>query len=295
MTTTSGPTHPPPDRRINAYRSDLAAVSLKGIVSAPRYAEGTWGQVVRPSVMVQREPNPDSPIDTEALFGEVATVFDTANGWAWIQLARDGYVGYVPLEALSGDIHWPTHRVRALGTFIYPEPNIKVPPLMHLSLNSALSAGELVEANGAQFHKLTTGGYVVMRHVVEEGRHVRDFVEVAERFIGTPYLWGGCTRIGIDCSGLVQMALQAAGIDAPRDSDMQRDQLGETVLVPKDLESLVRGDMIFWAGHVGIMVDGIMFIHANAHHMAVTVETLPEASERIARAGSKITAIKRLG
>jgi cell wall-associated NlpC family hydrolase len=135
---------------------------------------------------------------------------------------------------------------------------------------------------------------VVNRHIAENGRYARDFVEVAERFIGTPYLWGGRTRVGIDCSGLVQMSLEAAGMNAPRDSDMQMRELGEPIAVSETLDDFQRGDLVFWKGHVGIMLDGVMFLHANAHHMAVAVETLPEVAERNLKAGSAIIAVKRM-
>lgn len=278
------------DRRRNAYRDDLAANNVRNLVQAPRYVDGDWAQVTHASTAVRRLPEATAPVDTEALFGEVVVVYEVANGWAWVQLVRDSYVGYIRAEALSANVEWPTHKVRAIGTFVYPDRNIKSPPLTHLSLSSSFGVAEMDD----QFCSLTTGGYVVTRHVAEIDMYARDFVEVAERFIGTPYLWGGRTRIGIDCSGLVQVALEAAGISAPRDSDMQRDEIGIDIEVPDDLEGLLRGDLIFWDGHVGILVDGIMLLHANAHHMAVTVETLPEAAERIARSGSKITAIKRL-
>lgn len=280
----------PLDRRRNAIRDDLAANNIRNLVQAPRYVDGEWAQVTHASTAVRRSPNPNAPVDTEAMFGEVVVVYEVANGWAWVQLVRDSYVGYVRAEALSANVEWPTHKVRSLGTFVYTAPDIKSPPLTHLSINSSFCVAETDE----QFCRLTTGGYVVTRHVAEIESYARDFVEVAERFIGTPYLWGGRTRVGIDCSGLVQVALEAAGISAPRDSDMQRDELGIDVEIPGDLEGLLRGDLIFWDGHVGILVDGIMLLHANAHHMAVTVETLPEAVERISRSGSPITAIKRL-
>lgn len=284
------PGQKPLDRRRNAFRDDLAANNIRNLVQAPRYVDGEWAQVTHASTEVRRRPDPNAPVDTEALFGEVVVVYEVANGWAWVQLVRDSYVGYIRAEALSANVEWPTHKVRALGTFVYTAPDIKSPPLTHLSLNSSFCVAETDD----QFCRLTTGGYVVTRHVAEIESYARDFVEVAERFIGTPYLWGGRTRVGIDCSGLVQVALEAAGISAPRDSDMQRDELGIDVEIPDDLEGLLRGDLIFWDGHVGMLVDGIMLLHANAHHMAVTVETLPEAVERISRSGSPIRAIKRL-
>jgi cell wall-associated NlpC family hydrolase len=278
------------DPRRYAYRADLAALSLSGEVDAPRYAPGAAFRLVRSAVPLRRRPDLASPVDTEVLFGETVTVYDEAEGWAWVQLEHDRYVGYLPADVLSAKDAEPTHRVKALGTFVYPAPDIKTPPLMHLALNS------LVVATGQEglFTMLAGGGYVVTRHLVEKGRFARDFAEIAERLIGTPYLWGGRTRIGIDCSGLVQTALEAAGLACPRDSDMQETELGAQVLVPESLEGLERGDLVFWKCHVGIMADGLMLVHANAHHMAVVAETLPEAAERIQRQGSKITSIKRL-
>lgn len=277
------------DPRRHAFRSDLAAKSLSGLVKAPTYAEGKLAQVARPSVPLRKTPETSSEVQTEALFGETVTVYDQAKGWAWIQLTRDDYVGYVPADTLSNDVREPSHRVKALGTFIYAAPDIKAPALTHLSINSRLA----VEEKDDQFCRLAGGGFVVTRHITEHDHFVRDYVDVTERFIGTPYLWGGRTRIGIDCSGLVQVALEAAGIPAPRDTDMQQVELGSTVLVPDNLDGLVRGDLVFWKGHVGVMADGIMMIHANAHHMAVTVETLPEAVDRIARTGIELATIKR--
>lgn len=288
-------TDPPPaplllDPRRYPYRADLAAESLYGRVSAPRYAPGKPAQVVRPSVPLRRRPVAGQGFDTEALLGERVTVYEVAERWAWVQLERDGYVGYVPADALGHDVVETTHRVKSIGTFIYPAADIKSPLLMHASLNAELA----VVDGDERFSRLAQGGYVVTRHIAEKDRFVRDFVDIAERLTGTPYLWGGKTRIGLDCSGLVQVSLHAAGVECPRDSDLQEAELGTNVLVPDDLEGLRRGDLVFWKGHVGIMVDGLMLLHANAHHMATVAETLPEAVERIAKAGLKVSAIKRL-
>ena len=281
----------PPDPRVNAWRANLAAKSLEGVVQAPRFVEGSSRQVAWPVAPLRRNPVTAAGLDTELLFGETVTVYDQTEGWAWVQAHRDRYVGYVPADALQAPSTPPTHTVSALGTFIYPVADIKAPPLMHVSLGSQLAIDERQE----RFSRLATGGYVVNRHIAEAGRPARDFVEIAERFIGTPYLWGGRTRIGLDCSGLLQVCLQAAGQLPPRDSDMQEIQLGLRIKTKDGLEGLERGDLVFWKGHVGIMLDGVMMIHANAHHMAVSVEPLSDAAARIAKTGAPITSIKRLG
>jgi cell wall-associated NlpC family hydrolase len=278
------------DPRRTVYRRDLAAKSLYGKVSVPRYAQPVPAQVVRSAVPLRDQPSASRGFLTEALYGELVDVYEERDGWAWIQLKRDRYVGYVPADALTQNIVEPTHRVRALGTFVYPSPDIKTPPVMHLSLNAQV---RVVGANET-FCALEAGGFVVARHVTETGRFARDFVEIAERFIGTPYLWGGRTRIGIDCSGLVQVSLEAAGMKAPRDTDMQQAELGYDIAIDESYEGYERGDLVFWKGHVGIMADAVTLVHANAHHMAVTAETLPEAVQRIAKSGSEVLAIKRL-
>jgi cell wall-associated NlpC family hydrolase len=277
------------DRRRMVARADLAAVEFEGLVTAPRYVTGRPGQIVRAAVAMRGEPSFSGGLENEALFGEHVRVYDVAEGWAWIQLVRDRYVGYVPADAVSADVKPITHRVSALGTFVYPVADIKAPPILHLSIASRLS----VKAEAGTFLELATGGFVVARHVQPIERSQRDFVEIAERFIGTPYLWGGRTRLGLDCSGLVQLAFDAAGVDAPRDSDMQRAEIGAEVAIPADLEGLQRGDLVCWPGHIGIMADGVMLVHANAHHMAVVIEPLAIAADRIAKAGSSITAVRR--
>ena len=193
-------------------------------------------------------------------------------------------------RALSADVKPSTHKVRAPGTLLYAAADAKALTGPHLGMTALLSVAE----TGAVFSRLAEGGFVPTRHIAELNRFAPDFVAVAERFAGTPYVWGGKTRLGLDCSGLVQVAMHAAGLDCPRDSDMQLAELGREVAIRDDLDGLERGDLVFWKGHVGIMTDGFLLLHANAHHMAVVVEPLSGAVDRIARAGLPIAAIRRI-
>ncbi len=279
-----------PDPRRNPWRNDLAAESLRAAVDVESYVAGSDRQVARAVAPIRRKPETRTSLETEVLFGERVTVYDETDGWSWVQLARDRYVGYIRSDALSRELTTPTHRVKAIGTFVYSEADIKSPPMMHLSLNAEVS---IVQERDA-FAELVGGGYIVSRHLNERGRYARDFVEIAARLLGTPYLWGGRTRMGVDCSGLVQIAMEAAGLPCPRDSDMQQSELGENVTYNADFDGLRRGDLVFWKGHVGIMSDGMMLLHANANHMSTVIEPLSEAVARITRSGDTVTAIKRL-
>jgi cell wall-associated NlpC family hydrolase len=276
------------DRRLTPVRPDLAAAYLRGVVDAPRYADGGTMQVVEASAPLRRAPAPDAPLETQALYGETVTVYDEAEGWAWAQLDRDLYVGYLPLAALGASTE-PTHRVSALRTHAYPGPSIKLPPRMALSLGVRLA---IVRQEG-HFAVSVDGLWLWRRHLAEVGSAESDFVAVAEFFLETPYLWGGRTSEGIDCSGLAQTALTAAGIAAPRDSDMLA-ALGEPVAADGQAP-LARGDLVFWKGHVGIMRDGQTLLHANGFHMKVVSEPLEEAKARIAASGGgEVTSVRRL-
>jgi len=278
-----------PDPRRHAYRGDLAAEPLRGLVEARRFVKGDPRQVAAPSLPLRREPRFDATLDTEALRGEVVTLYDESEGWAWVQLSRDGYVGYMPSEGLTPRLVAPTHRISALRTYVYPEPDGKTPPLALLSLNASVAA----RGDDGKFLALEDNGYVVASHAAPIGAAEPDFVAVAEGFLGTPYLWGGRTSIGLDCSGLVQLALEAAGHSAPRDADMQAQELGRAVDWRKGA-ALRRGDLVFWEGHVGIMTTAKDFLHANAFHMAVAAEPFARASKRIEAAGYEVTCVRRL-
>jgi cell wall-associated NlpC family hydrolase len=278
-----------PDPRLTPARPDLADIRLKGVVAAERYVEGEAARVVLPSAPLRRAPRPDAGLDTEAVMGDAVTVYETRDGFAWVQFARDGYVGYLPAEALGPADPAPTHRVAALRTFVYPAPDLKRPHLAHLSLGAAFAA----EAREGEYWQLARGGFVFAGHAVALETAEPDFAATAERLVGTPYLWGGRTSLGLDCSGLVQLCLQNAGRPCPRDADQQERALGAPL--PPGLDGLQRGDLVFWKGHVGLMLDADRLIHANGHHMAVAVEPLREAVERIAeKSFGAVTSIRRL-
>src|SRR5271170_3214581 len=262
------------DPRVTPARSDLAAAHLRGQVEAARFVEGTEFEVFDPVAPVRRAPVPDAALETEALKGERVTIYDEdGEGFGWGQLDSDRYVGWLPMNALRAPGHQPTHKVAALRTILFPGRSIKAQPVEGLPLGCRLA----VTGDDGQLARLATGGFVPVYHLVPLEAAAPDFVAVAERFIGVPYLWGGKTSLGIDCSGLVQVALTACGIPCPRDSDMQR-ALG-TEVPAGDLAGLRRGDLVFWKGHVAVMRDAAAFLHANAFHMAVAAEPAREVIE----------------
>ncbi len=286
----------PLDPRLHAFRPDLADARLEGRVTAERFVDGTPRRVTAPVAPMKRVPRPDAPLDTELLCGEAVDVFEeTGEGWSWVQNRTDGYVGYVSSEALGAADPAPSHRVVVLRTFVYPGPDMKLPATAWLSLGSAIALGDEVETRGTRFRLLAGGaGAVVAAHVAPlDAPPEPDFVAVAERFAETPYLWGGRTSLGLDCSALVQLALMAAGRSCPRDTDMQEATLGRPVAGGGD-GALERGDLVFWKGHVGILRDAGRLLHASGHHMRVVTEPLTAAIARIATTAGPPTSVRRL-
>jgi len=270
------------DNRVTPVRSDLAAAHLKGTVDAPRYAEGEKFSVCAGRTGLRVRPSTDAAQDSELLFGEVFTVYDRAHGWAWGQAANDLYVGYVAEEALTAPFAAEA-KVSALLAPVFPAADLKTPVRDFLPLNAAVP----VLAREGDYVNVGTG-FVHRRHLAAETQ--KDFVAIAERFLGVPYVWGGKTAAGLDCSGLIQTALQAVGKAAPRDTDMIEKALGDAVPV----SGVRRGDLVFWKGHMGVMLDEKRLLHANAFHMAVAIEPLAEAIARIEKAAGPVTSVKRL-
>lgn len=276
------------DPRLHACRPDLADAALAGQVQAERFVTPQLMQVVEPVITLHKAPRFDAMQLTQALFGEQVKLFHEEEGWAWVQLVKDGYVGYVNGNALSPQVVQPTHRIAVPSTFMYPEASLKTLPAVPLTLNAQVAV--MAETGG--YSRLSNGLFVFSAHLKRQDDVEQDFVAVAELFRHVPYFWGGKSVRGLDCSGLVQLALEACGRPALRDSDMQEQTLGETLLI-NDLDSLRRGDLVFWNGHVGIMTDERTLLHANGHHMMVVAEPLKDAVDRIAAKYGQLTSVKR--
>ncbi|MFD2237886.1 C40 family peptidase [Aureimonas populi] len=281
----------PLDPRLNAFRPDLADRRLDGRVRAARFVGGAARRVTAPLAALRRRPASDAPLETQALAGEAVLVFDEpGEGWAWVQLESDSYVGWMESEALGPPAGAPSHEVSVPRTLVFPGPDIKLPPVSDLPMGARIAARGVAEDRNARYVLIEPFGAVVEQHLRPVGAAAaEDFVSVAERFLGAPYLWGGKSVLGMDCSGLVQLSLAMTGRAAPRDTDMQ-----EAFFAPVgEKEPRRRGDLIFWKGHVGLMLDGERLLHANAHHMMTAVEPLAEAVARLAARGAPVTSVRR--
>ncbi len=249
--------------------------------------EGKPARLVLAATDVQKAPRRDAMRMTQALMGEVVRVFETQEGWAYVQLATDGYVGYVEEEALGPVGTTSTHWLSVPSSFTYPAADLKTSPVAEIFLGAHIS---ITTVEGS-YARTKEGRFLPVSHVKKIGEYLSDPASIAAQFLHTPYLWGGKTARGLDCSGLIQLALNACGINALRDTDMQEASLGRAV---EKGEPLCRNDLVFWKGHVGILSGPESLIHANGTHMQVVEEPLAEAIGRIAAAGSEVTSIRRL-
>jgi cell wall-associated NlpC family hydrolase len=265
------------------WRADLAEIGLAGRVLAASYAEPVRLRCAQAQVPMFAKPDAGGSPVSELLWGEAFDAIELGGGWAWGRSVHDGYSGYVQASALAPAAAEPTYRVSERLALVFAAPSIKAPVTRRLPFGARL---HVTRADG-RFLELEGGGFVHDRHAAPVTVRETDPVAIAETFLGAPYGWGGRSEAGIDCSGLVQIALQACGIACPRDSDQQRERVGSALDVAAPLS---RGDLVFFPGHVGIMADGDGLLHANAYWMRVVTEPLADVVAR----GNQITAVRRL-
>ncbi|MEM8541043.1 MAG: NlpC/P60 family protein [Pseudomonadota bacterium] len=272
------------DRRLHAFRDDLADETLIGKVSAAEFVQGEKQRINAPYVDVRPQPELGAGIDTQLLHGDIVRVFDIADGWAWVQAQRDSYVGYLPkkfLRKITKSTKPDSHRVAVERSFRYAAPDMKTPIVDCLSMGSVVAIVGEAETRGTKYAQTQDGKYLIAHHLSPIDEYTSDYVSVAEGLLHTPYLWGGTTAFGVDCSGLVQLSMLMTGKEVMRDTDMQETSIGTELGFSAMDGGLKRGDLIFWKGHVGIMRDAETLIHANGHTMNVATEKLEDAIERI--------------
>ena len=282
------------DSRLNAYRPDLADAALNGRVSADSFVTPTHARIAKRQTIVRAKPDLSLPRETEYLLGEPVKVFERAEGWAWTQSELDGYVGYVPEVVLTESLPAPTHRVTALTAPVHPAPALKTLP------KPSLGFGDLVQVIDVEgkWSQVGPGAWCYTTHLTALDTPSAEPVDPAStalRFLEVPYLWGGRNGQGVDCSSLIQFALQDYGLTCPRDSDQQERQLGGALSMDLPRDALQRNDIVFWPGHVGIMIDETRIVHANATDMAVQIWDLAPLETHIQKIeGNPVSSIRRL-
>jgi cell wall-associated NlpC family hydrolase len=263
------------DPRLNACRDDLADARLRGVVAAPRYVEGRAAHVVIGRAAVRRAPGAPAEIDTFFHYGERVLVFDEAGGHAWCQSLFDFYVGYVEASHIAtGEAPAPTHFVATLGSYCYDAPDLRSAASDFLPRHSALVVAESgLVTRGTEYVRLDTGLFLPAACLSPLPPRSADIVAAALLYLGCPYLWGGRSWLGIDCSGLVQNAFRDIGITVMRDTDMQRDSIGDAVAISGEAD-LCRGDLLYLPGHVLIHAGDGAVIHADGATMTVRRDSL---------------------
>ncbi len=280
------------DRRITPVRNDLAADWLRDKFKAERYAAGEPCTVIRDGAPLHFSPERSATMESQLIHGEVFQVYEQRDGWCWGQNLTDNYVGYVPAVDLAADLPAPDHQVAALHCHLYTEPDLKRPTAGIISMSARV---KIIDIDG-KFCRIASGYWLHSRHLVSLDYNTQDLIGTAVKFIGVPYLWGGRTAQGLDCSSLVQITMAMAGIPAPRDSDLQEAGLGTPVAMdnPRDFSRIEEGDLVFFPGHVGLFVNDWRFLHASAFDMQVSLHGFSDVLDRANSDNAGVTSIRRV-